>query len=185
MYWTCETGVMCGEMDGSAAVEVVSGLERPFGITIDYDASRMFWTEFVGDKIRSSKLDGTDIRNIVTLPPGSRPWGIAVYHDQIYWGNSDAKSLQTSSKSGQYVRTVFTESSKIQQLTTNSRNFPTTRRNHCMGRHCANICVLKSSRWWSTSSPYRCINWESWISSFLCVRSNGKKTPRKTRNYMQ
>lgn len=149
---------MSAEMDGSAAVKVISGLQRPFGIIIDYGASRMFWSEHTGNKICSSNLDGTDIRNIVTLPPESYPWGIALHNDQIYWGNYGSKSLQRSFKSGQFMRTIYTGSSKIQQLTTNSRNFPTTRRNHCKDQQCPNICVLKTSRWWSTSSAFRCIN---------------------------
>ena len=153
MYWTVREGhIMRAQMDGSDPVQVVTGLGNPVGITIDYDASRMFWTEHTGNKICSSNLDGTDVRPIVPLPSGTVPWGIAVHNDQIYWGNRNTSSLQRSSKSGQDVRTVFTGSSPIQPLMTSGGNFPTTRRNQCEGHSCANICVIKTSRWWPLSS---------------------------------
>ena len=151
MYWTRNTGeIMRAQMDGSDAVQVVAGLNFPFGIAIDYNASRMFWTESQPDQICSSNLDGRDIHTIVTLPASSVPIGIVVHNNLIYWGNYGAKSLQRSSKSGQDIETVFTGSHTITQLTTTYRNLVTNRLNQCEGQNCANICVL-------TTNAFRCI----------------------------
>ena len=72
------------QMDGREDFQVVLGLNLPAGITIHYDASRMFWTEHGGHKICSSNLDGTGVRAIVTLPSGAYTWGIASHMNQIH-----------------------------------------------------------------------------------------------------
>ena len=152
MYWTSDQGdIRRAQMDGSNAVEIVSGLREPIGIAIDYDASRLFWTEFIGNKICSSNLDGADVRTIVTLQTYVGPWGIAVHNNRVYWGNSNGRSLQSSTKLGQNVRTVLKESSYIKHLTTTSRDLPITRQNPCEGQNCSNICVL-------TTTAFRCIH---------------------------
>ena len=153
MYWTrCSRFgyITRAQMDGSDVVQIVKGLNCPAGIAIDYDASRIFWTEMAGDKIQSSNLDGTDVHPLVKLPSGTEPWGIALHGDRMYWGSWNGKKVQRSSKSGQNVHTVFTEKRPIQQLTTTRWNYPITRPNHCKLQMCPNICVL-------TMTAARCI----------------------------
>ena len=153
MYWTrCAPfgDIMRAQMDGSDVVQLVKGLNNPAGIVIDYEASRMFWTELAGDKICSSNLDGTDVRTLVTLPSGTEPWGIALQGKQMYWGSWNGKRVQRSSKSGQDVHTVFAGKRPIQQLTTTRWNFNITRPNHCQLQVCPDICVL-------TTTAARCI----------------------------
>ena len=154
MYWTrfgvTSNGLMRAQMDGSNVAQLLGGLRTPSGITIDYDGSRIFWTEHWGDKISSSNLDGTDVRIIVTPKPCSSPWGIALHKNRMYWSDWSYYTLQRSSKSGQDVRTLFTGTGYIQQVTTTSRNFPTSRQNHCEGQNCSSICIL-------TTSSFRCV----------------------------
>ena len=158
MYWTrCLGDIMGAQMDGSDAVQIVKRLSCPAGITIDHGTSRLFWTEMAGDMIRSSNLDGTDVRTIVHLPPGTEPWGIALHNEHMYWGSWNASSVQRRSKSGHTgIQTVFNRTRPVQQLTTTSCNYPISRTNNCNEKKCSHICVL-------TTNSFRCILQKSWI----------------------
>ena len=153
MYWTRGPAglIMEAQMDGSDMIRLID-CNDPLGIAIDPDTSRIFWTEQENSRILSSDMNGTDIRTVVTLPRGSSPYGIAIHKNELYWGNWNDRSLQRSSKSGGNVRTLFrgAKTENIRHLCTTSRNFLTSRRNHCEGQNCSNICVL-------TATGFRCI----------------------------
>ena len=74
-------------MDGSNPVVIVENLEKPAGIFVDSDSSRVFWVDFDTDKIQSSDLNGGDVHEIIQLLQGSQPLGIFVFRDRIYWAN--------------------------------------------------------------------------------------------------
>ena len=88
MYWTNLAGsIMKAGMDGSDATLVVSGLQLPKGIVIDYGSSRLFWVDELANKIQSSNLAGGDIRTVVQLSASANPQGIALYGNKLYCGN--------------------------------------------------------------------------------------------------
>ena len=70
-------------MDGSDPSPIVTGLNGQAGIVIDDGTNRMYWTEYSGNRIRSSNLDGTEVRTIFTLPSGTDPWEIAIHNNRI------------------------------------------------------------------------------------------------------
>lgn len=130
MYWTRWPGdIMVAQMDGTGAVQLVTGRDHPVGITVDYETARLYWTEYHAHRVCSSNLDGTDVK--WTQQTGKYPWGIALLNKEVYVG---------------YVR----GDQKSQQLTTNRWNFNTSRENHCAGQYCAKICVL-------TTSAFSCV----------------------------
>ena len=145
-------------MDGSEVVQVLSGRDHPVGITIDFEESRLFWTEYGGHIICSSALDGTDIFVVADSETETDdgglavkyPWGIAVHNDEVYWGNFHDNSLQRCSKWGGEIETLLTGQGHIQQLTTTQWNIPITRGNDCQGTDCGHICVL-------TPGSYSCV----------------------------
>ena len=156
MYWTRGPAgvIMEAQMDGSDMVRLID-CNGPLGIIIDYDTSRIFWTEQGNNRILSSNLNGTDVRSVVALPTGTTPYGIAIHNNELYWGNWNDRSLQRSSKTGEHIRTLFrgAKNENIRHLCTlctTSRNFPTSRPNHCEAQNCSNICVL-------TATAFRCI----------------------------
>ena len=149
MYWACwPDKIMRAQMDGSDAGQVLTGRNHPTGITIDYGASNMYWTEYGG--IFASKLDGTNVRVEMTLLFRD-PSGIAVYMDQIYWGGNGSKKLQRTSISKSYFWNTYNVGGhNVGQLTTTKWNFPITRPNHCDSHSCDHICLL-------TISSFRCL----------------------------
>ena len=138
-------------MDGSNLLTLVTGLNGPAGVTIDFASRKLYWTEYFGNVIQSSSLDGRDIQLVVQLS-NAYPYGIAVLNNRIYWGNSGNRKLQSSTKDGQDVQTLYTETNDIYHLSiVPAVDRPTTRTNDCETRNCSTLCVL-------TPTSYRCLD---------------------------
>ena len=143
MYWTIYPGSIAkAGMDGSDSNVIVSGLQYPAGIAVDFDASRLYWANQVADRMESRNLAGGDIRTIVQLSASTEPWGLALHGSKLYWGNDVAKTLQSSSKSEENVRTLYTSRNSLCHLTVVTGNVTRTRGNDCEGQACSSICVL-------------------------------------------
>ena len=152
-YWTKNSfsdncTIWTAGMDGTDPHVAVSGLKLPYGIAIDLNMSRLYWTEEDMDRIQSANLDGSDTRTIVKL---SGPQGIAVLADEIFWGNWRSHELQSSSKTGGHIRTLHTH----------ARNGV----NLCESQNCSKLCVL-------SPSSFRCLDWlvARWRRHKNCTR---------------
>ena len=89
MYWTIGSSagsIRRAGMDWSSPLTLVTGLNYPTGVTIDFPSRRLYWTEYYGGKIQSSDLDGRAVQVVLQLPSNSGPQGTAVLNDGIYWG---------------------------------------------------------------------------------------------------
>ena len=80
MYWMRYSAgsIHRAGTDGSSLLTLINGLNHPQGITIDFTSRGLYWTEYYGDRIQSSDLDGRDVQLVVQLPIDSMPWGIAI-----------------------------------------------------------------------------------------------------------
>ena len=123
MYWTkCCGSIGKAGLRGEDPTTFVSGLQFPMGIVIDFQSSKLYWTDHHSMKIQSSDRNGL---NVVTVQKLSRqPFGIAVLDGNLYWSLSDKASglvVQTLSlATGQtsVVRSVtYSETTGIGQLT--------------------------------------------------------------------
>ena len=153
MYWTrySSGSLHRAGMDGSNSRTLATGLVGPRGMTIDVTSERFYGTERNSFTISSINLDGQGLRSLVQLPTGSNPYGMAVYGDRIYWGKAGDKKLQSSTKDGKDVQTLYTDAQDIHHLViVPSVEQPANRVNHCVGRNCSKLCVL-------TPTSYRCL----------------------------
>ena len=144
--------IMSAGTDGSDGITLVSGLQTPCGIAIDFLERRIYWADRGTNRIQSCDTQGHGIRTVVQLLPGDyQPWGIALRNDTVYWGNYNVKAFQSGRKSGQDVRSVY-NGDYIRMLTiVPPSGLPTNRTNHCKGSRCSGICVL-------TTNSFRCLN---------------------------
>ena len=144
MYYTTTLGsIKEARMDGSNPKNLVTGLKKPWGITIDLKTSKLLWTDQSAKTIESSNLEGGDRRTIVKIASRGLPIGIAVSGDRIYWGEDSSKELRSSTIDGRDVQTLHNASSNVLGLTLKqSFNLPRNRSNHCAGHACAKVCVL-------------------------------------------
>ena len=73
-------------MDGSNVLTLVANAGLHVGITINFAAQRLFWTDSWDGRIQSSDLHGQSVQTLVQLEhyDGPKPYGIAVLGDKIY-----------------------------------------------------------------------------------------------------
>ena len=144
--------IMSAGTDGSDRIILVSRLQTPYGIAIDFSERRIYWADRGTNRIQSCDTQGQGIRTVVQLRPGDyQPWGIALLNGTVYWGNYNVKAFQSGRKSGQDVRSVY-NGDYIRMLTiVPPSGLPTNRTNHCKGQRCSGICVL-------TTNSFRCLN---------------------------
>ena len=101
-------------MDGSDVAFIYNNtniFERFSGITVDLTQSRLYWSEFIAQKIVSSDLQGEDVRTVLDICPKilcSAPFVIGMYRNRIYWRKYDE---QVESRAMQYLN--YAEGSEI------------------------------------------------------------------------
>lgn len=114
LYWTdahtSSPSIRRCDLDGSATEMLLGGLSQPRGLVIDHVRSRMYWQDQGGQQLRSARLDGTDVRLILTVPT-SFCAGPAIDESagKLYWcqgdvtGNQDAVLCANLDGSSQQV----------------------------------------------------------------------------------
>ena len=72
--------------NGSAVETIVTGLDRPEQIAIDWVHRKLYWTDFRRGVIERSDLDGS---NIEIIGSGIIPQAVVIdpFHEAIYWTN--------------------------------------------------------------------------------------------------
>lgn len=149
IYWSFSSpigSINRAGMDGSNPVEIIGGLGEPFGITIDFEKSRLYWAEAGYDRIRSSTMEGADIQTVVGWGYGATPYGLTLLQDRLYittwgWGilysyseaDRDLSVLYDGNDLGLYL---------FQAAAIPRQNLPTDRINHCANANCTGVCVL-------------------------------------------
>lgn len=80
-----------------------TGLQQPFGLTIDYNQQLLYWIDAGLDRIERSNVDGTN-RGVVVSRGIYTPFGISVYRDTLYFTDEGVYSVSIN---GGDVTTVF------------------------------------------------------------------------------
>lgn len=129
--------------DGSHPVQLIDAQNSPRGIVIDFDEWRLYWTCQGDHLIRSSNMDGGELRTI-RLSQTSAPQGIAVWGDRIYWTDHLAFNVESMGKNGEGNRTLNTGLYHLFHLAVlPTRSPPNSRANNCASVSCpGGVCVL-------------------------------------------
>ena len=127
IYWTgadedlrSRGGILSGtgkvqraNLDGSNIETLVTGLEAPFGITLDADGGQIYWTDAGTGKVQRTNLDGSIIETLVTGLEA--PFGIALDVDEgkMYWTGADTDvsgtyAVQRANLDGSNIETLVT-----------------------------------------------------------------------------
>ena len=155
MYWTQypahgDASIFRGEMDGSNARRIISDLDLPCGIVIDFESSRLYWADDRGKRIESSDMEGGG-RHVVlsSLPKG--PFGLALAYGRLYWGYYSSQEVQSSTKDGRDIRIEYNGSANVRHFAMSPWNASKDRTNHCEKTACEYVCIL-------TRSSSRCVD---------------------------
>jgi low density lipoprotein receptor-related protein 5/6 len=103
VYWTDwgeQPKIERGGMDGAAgsrSILVKDDIYWPNGLTIDYEAQRIYWADAKLTFIHSARLDGSDRRPVIGggLP---HPFAVTLLDDNLYWTDWQSRSIETCSK---------------------------------------------------------------------------------------
>ena len=72
-------------MDGTERTVIHNtSLSAPYGLTLDYDAQTLYWTDYNLNKIEKSNVDGSN-RTVVTILLVNEPYSITFYNGSVYW----------------------------------------------------------------------------------------------------
>ena len=146
MFWTFygRSGSLWRSwMDGSNANAIVTGLDLPLGITIDFQDSCLYWVTRGDDKVWSSDMQGQKARPILQRSGYPNLVGIGVLGQRIYWTEMYTANLQSSTKAGSNIRLLHTGTSGFHRLAIIPRpDLPANGTNRCENRHCSGVCVL-------------------------------------------
>ncbi|XP_071176515.1 very low-density lipoprotein receptor-like isoform X2 [Mytilus edulis] len=86
-------------MDGSDRKIISKDVVWPNSITIDYVDSRLFWIDAKLHTIKSSQLDGSNIRTVVhNAKHIAHPFAVAVFEDDVYWTDWSSDSIRKANK---------------------------------------------------------------------------------------
>ena len=110
MYWAeGGTKIRRASLDGSGAVDLVTGLTTPRDIDLDLGAGKMYWTDSSTGKIQRANLDGTAVQNLVTTGL-SGPFGIAldIGAGKMYWTDYLTNKIQRANLDGTAVQDLVT-----------------------------------------------------------------------------
>ncbi|XP_076077801.1 low-density lipoprotein receptor-related protein 6-like [Mytilus galloprovincialis] len=93
--------ILRSAMDGSERKTIINkGVNEVFGMAVDQQGRRIYWTDASLQTIKSATFDGTDVHTIITFTEESspNPYGIDVYGEMIYWTNNKDRSVYTVHK---------------------------------------------------------------------------------------
>ncbi|XP_013407942.1 sortilin-related receptor isoform X2 [Lingula anatina] len=115
----------------------------PNGLTIDAQASKLYWADAYLDHIQYSDLDG---RNVHTVVSGRRyaphPYSIAVYKNDIYWTDWMLQGILAADKTtGAGLRYIKSDLPRIMDLKIFSKSSQATISPCTNDTHCSNLCM--------------------------------------------
>ena len=141
-------------MDGSSPTELVTGLNGPYGITIDFKESRLYWVTGASGKVQSSDMHGQDIKTILQSQSNAWPRGVGLLGSRIYWTSfeDEGGQFESSDKSGKDIKLLHNDTNAHYHIAPVPRlDLPTSRTNHCENQSCSKVCVL-------TPTSYKCVS---------------------------
>ena len=76
-----------------------SNLQRPYGLTVDYDTQTIFWADLDLQRIEMCNADGSN-RRIVVSTGIERPYALSLHGDTLYISDLSLRILATNVSGG-------------------------------------------------------------------------------------
>lgn len=85
-------------LDGTDRVMIVSkDLVWPNGVTLDIEASKIYWCDAKEDKIEVANMDGTDRRVLIDTDV-PHVFGLSLLGDYLYWTDWERRAIDRAHK---------------------------------------------------------------------------------------
>ena len=73
-------------MDGTSRSAIITNLNTPYGLTIDYDTQVLYWTDDGLNRIEMANVDGSNRNSFITSLVAT-PSFITYYDGVLYWNH--------------------------------------------------------------------------------------------------
>lgn len=101
LYFSRSDRIQRMNMDGSGLESLVTGLDSPWGISLDLMHGKIYWADQSQGKIYRANLDGTELEDVIT---GEAGWVTDVAVDptagRIFWTTFGAGKIRTAALDG-------------------------------------------------------------------------------------
>ncbi|XP_014280390.1 low-density lipoprotein receptor-related protein 4 isoform X1 [Halyomorpha halys] len=141
-------------LDGSGKKVIIEGdLGFPYGLAVDTEREKLYWTDSLKNRIEMSELSGSG--RILLVPDAGHPYGLTVYEDYIFWTDwykkgieqADAESGREKTKLPGHVEGVM----DIKGVSSNKQ----LGRNPCSvhNGYCTHLCLFRGSHGYVCACP--------------------------------
>ncbi|RUS81825.1 hypothetical protein EGW08_010417, partial [Elysia chlorotica] len=116
----------------------------PNGLTIDFQADRLYWADAFFDRIQHSGLDGSDLQSL-SGHTVIHPFGIAIYKDYIYYTDWRLQSIVRINKRGGQETKMRSGIGRVMGIRVYDPSLqPVSTSNPCHLRNgdCSNFCFV-------------------------------------------
>ena len=113
MYWAdkVDNAIYKANADGTGGTTtVISGLNAPVGVEVDYNGGKLYWTTNVaGDAsvIQSANLDGTGLTTLVTGLTDPDSIALDLTNGKMYWTDDNSGEIRRANLDGSAVEIVL------------------------------------------------------------------------------
>lgn len=100
MYWTewPSNSIRRAALDGSDLITIISGANHAFGLTIDPETRRLYWTtQSRPPAIESADWNGKKRQSLVTSDIEA-PYAVTLFQDYIYWSDWSSGDIKRANK---------------------------------------------------------------------------------------
>ena len=146
-------------MDGSNQKIILQNptVQWPNGLTIDFNANRVYWVDAGKDVINSVNLEGEDLKTVLSkVPQLHHAFAIGIHKDLMYWDDWKSKSMYLADKNnGRGIRQIKKSMAGAMDMKVFSKSLRTGT-NSCKPGVCSHLCapVPKSDE---NQEGYKCL----------------------------
>ncbi|KAK3090942.1 hypothetical protein FSP39_015919 [Pinctada imbricata] len=151
--WGKDPKIECAKMDGTGRMVIVNLTERawPNGLTIDYKAEVLYWTDGRQNIIESVNLDGTNRRTVLQQDT-AHYFGITTSGNYLYVTDWSSRYLLRIPKDGGRIQTVGEPNfSRVNGIVAYDMTETLRGESVCSYTKCQHICLPISS------SKFKCV----------------------------
>ena len=126
IYWVAWSAGKIQHLEGSNVTDLVTGLDEPKGIAVDVSGGKIYWVSsewntttsaWVGGKIQSADLDGSNIQDLVTGLDDPQGIALDIAGGKMYWTSQRGMNRATNTFTGK-IQCADLDGSNIQDLVT-------------------------------------------------------------------
>lgn len=83
-------GIYRIEINTGEEMEIVGGTKCPTAISLDYSTRDLYWTQHCNYELKTSKMDGSNIRTLSSGLNQMFAYGASAYNNHIFWTQSNS-----------------------------------------------------------------------------------------------